>query len=184
MSHTSSEWNLKSLTLTECLLDGLLGFDLEKHEASIVDSGDNPFSGNTRPYVAQAVCNLLTYPAAYQSSKNQYVHLTGHTLTQNKIVSILEELTGKKWKTDHVKANDLISEGRDLIAAGNHWGMALVVRAVTCGRTDEGEAVGDFRSLSPWDERLGLKLNDLKDDLRATLEGQIPIIHMPPVIIP
>ncbi|KAH7089423.1 hypothetical protein FB567DRAFT_520740 [Paraphoma chrysanthemicola] len=167
-----------------CLLDGLLGFDLGKHEADIVDSGDDPFSGSTRSYVAQAVCNLITDPAAYHDSKNQYVHLAGHTLTQNKILSVLEKVSGKQWKIDYTKADDVIAEGQKLIAVGNPWGMALIVRAVTCGRTGEGEGVGDLRYQRPWDERLGLKLNDLEDDLRATLEGQFPIIHMPPIIIP
>lgn len=96
----------------------------------------------------------------------------------------MTKLAGKEWKTHNVKATKLIAEGRELIAAGNPWGMALVVRAKTCGRTSEGENLGDFRSLEPWDERLGLRLNDLEDDLRATLAGQFPIVHMPPVIIP
>ncbi|KAL6703097.1 hypothetical protein ACN47E_010234 [Coniothyrium glycines] len=167
-----------------CLLDGLLGFDLEKQEANIVNKGDSPFSGSNRAYVAQAVCNLLTDQSAYHDSKNQYVHIAGHTLTQNGILSILKKLSGKPWKVEYVEADDMIAEGRKLIAVGNPWGMALVVRAVTCGYIEDGVCVGDLRSQNPWDERLGLKLNDLEDDLRATLEGQFPIIHLPPVIIP
>lgn len=134
--------------------------------------------------MAQAVCNLLTDPAAYHDSKNQYIHLAGHSLTQNIILAQLEKLSGTQWKTENVKSDDMIAEGHNLIAVGNPWGMALVVRAVTCSRTEEGESVGDLRSQSPWDERLGLKLDALEDDLRATLEGQFPIIHMPPAIIP
>lgn len=131
-----------------------------------------------------AVCNLLMDPAAYHDSKDKYVHLAGHTLTQIKIVSILEKLTGKQWKRENVKADDMIAEGRKLIAAGSPWGMALIVRALTCSRTAKGERKGDLREYQPWDKRLGLKVNDLEDDIRGTLDGQFPIIHMPPTIIP
>ena len=149
----------------------------------IIDDGDSPFSGSTRPYVARAVGNLLIDQVAYNDSKNQYVHLAGHTLTQNKLVSILEKLTGNQWKKDHVKSTELIERGRKFIAEGSPWGMAFVVRAVTCSKVD-GEVAGDLRKLNPWDERLGLKLNDLEVDLRDTLDGKYPVVHMPPTIIP
>ncbi|KNG45402.1 hypothetical protein TW65_07934 [Stemphylium lycopersici] len=166
-----------------CLLDGLLGFDLDKQEAGIIDGGESPFSGSTRPYIARAVGNLLIDSAAYNHSKNQYVHLAGHTLTQNKLVSILEQLTGKQWKKDHVKSSELIERGHKLIADGSPWGMAFIVRAVTCSQVD-GEVVGDLRKQNPWDKRLGLRLDDLETDLRDTLDGKYPVIHMPPTIIP
>jgi hypothetical protein len=77
---------------------GTLGWDVDKREVTIYDSGTQEFHSSTVERVTQSIVAILEN---LEETKNTYVFINSFTLTQNKTLSALERLQGKPYKVTH-----------------------------------------------------------------------------------
>lgn len=175
------------------LEDGFLGFDLEKNEATIVDSGTVPFCLTNLSLVAHCIVNILTQPAAFEASRNKFVHIASHVATQHDILDALQTASGKEWKIVQKDSKQAAAEytalwdskeGGDMAAvvpmvqiAG--WGDLSVYGGVLSAPNDDdtsrSQSLGDFTELPSglWNEKLALPMPgavDLQADVRNVLD--------------
>ncbi|KAI8722734.1 NmrA domain-containing protein [Fusarium sp. LHS14.1] len=168
-----------------CVVDGLLGFDLENHEARIYNGGDIPFSTGLRDLAAQALYALLTNPERLEEAKNKYIHVASYTVTQNDILAVVEKLTGQKWKVQHLTSKEVLPEALADIKKGLNWGLGHQVQAILFDRGSDGQGIGDFRPLGIWNEKLYLPQSTLEQDLKGPLAGKWKgIVHWQPAELP
>ncbi|KAJ3547681.1 hypothetical protein NM208_g1393 [Fusarium decemcellulare] len=168
-----------------CVVDGLLGFDINNREARIYNGGNVPFSTGLRDLAAQALYALITNPERFEEAKNKYIHVASYTVTQNEVLSVVEKLTGQKWKVKNLTSEEVLPEALEDVKKGKNWGLAYQVQAILYGNGSDGHAVGDFRPLGIWNERLGLPETTLEDDLRGPLAGEWKgILHWQPDELP
>ncbi|KAF4467250.1 DNA binding [Fusarium albosuccineum] len=168
-----------------CVVDGLLGFDINNREARIYNGGNVPFSTGLRDLAAQALYALVTNPERLEEAKNKYIHVASYTTTQNEVLSVVEKLTGQKWKVKNLTSEEVLPEALEDVKKGKNWGLAYQVQAILYGKGSDGHAVGDFRPLGIWNERLGLPETTLEDDLRGPLAGEWKgILHWQPDELP
>ncbi|KIL86260.1 hypothetical protein FAVG1_10657 [Fusarium avenaceum] len=168
-----------------CVIDGLLGFDMKKQNARIYNGGDVPLSTGLRDLAAQALYALITKPGRLEEAKNKYIHVASYTTTQNEILAVVEQLTGQKWQTENVTSKEVMPEALVDIKKGLNWGLGHQVQAILFDYDSHGQAIGDFRPLGIWNEKLELPKTTLLDDLRGPLAGEWKgIIHWQPDELP
>lgn len=144
-----------------------------------------PFSTGPRDLVGQALFTLLTNPERFEESKNQFIHLASYTVTQNQVLSVVEKLTGQKFKVHNLTSEEVLPQALEEVKKGMNWGLAFQVQAILYGRGSNGESVGDFRPLGIWHEKLNLEPRDLEQDLKGPLSGKWKgIVHWQPMEIP
>lgn len=73
----------------------LLGFNMANHEATIVDSGKEPFSATNLATLGQAAAAILHHP---KETANRTVKVSSFTTTQNGVLELLEVKSAAKWK--------------------------------------------------------------------------------------
>lgn len=159
-----------------CVTDGLLGFDVGKREAIIYNGGDVPFSTGTRIQSARALYALLSKPGPFEEAKNQFIHIASYTTTQNELLGLLEKFTGEKWKLTQTTSVETIPKALEEMKQGLHWGLGHHMQAVFFD-SKPAEALGDFRLLDTWNQRLELPADELESDLEDTLDGKWPIVR-------
>ncbi|ROT36178.1 NAD(P)-binding protein [Sodiomyces alkalinus F11] len=96
-----------------------IGYNIRDKTATVVDSGDEPYSTSTLPFVGRAVAAALKKPA---ETKNKFLHVAGITTTQNEVVKVLQEATGQEFKITKVRSEDLDKSAEDKIAKGDFGG--------------------------------------------------------------
>lgn len=74
------------------LSNGFLGYDLNKHQATILDGGDIKVSYTAIPQVALGVAKIL------ERDISGYLYISSLTVSQNEIVDALERVTGEKFE--------------------------------------------------------------------------------------
>lgn len=150
---TSSE---KSLTDPfKALHTGFLGFDLANKKAVIWDDGDVAFSATNQGDFGRAIIGILTHPG---ETANQYLYVSTVTTTQGAILKSLQSHTGQEWTVQHVKTDEEIARGRELVAKGDFTGMFALVQASAWG------TVPGIRTNYPADEKLANGLMGLPDE--------------------
>ncbi|GAP93231.2 putative 2`-hydroxyisoflavone reductase [Rosellinia necatrix] len=86
--------------------NGLLGLDIKSKTATIVDSGDQEFTGSTLGLVAKATATILMRP---EETKNRYLQVQAFTLTQKSIIEAVERVTNTKFSTKKISRAELLS---------------------------------------------------------------------------
>ncbi|KAJ5272719.1 hypothetical protein N7478_007844 [Penicillium angulare] len=86
-----------------CLAGGLL-CDVKNRDMTIYDGGDNKFSTTCLSDLGTVVVGILKNPG---QTKNRAIFVEGVNLTQNKLLSILEKVTGSKWTRKEESISDL-----------------------------------------------------------------------------
>ncbi|KAF1929371.1 isoflavone reductase family protein [Didymella exigua CBS 183.55] len=145
---------------------GFLGFNLQEHTFTIVDSGDATFSTTNLLYVGKALVAALEKAG---QTENQYVYVSEFQISQNELLKAAEEISGKKFTVDRVSAEDHIALGNKLLSEGNHAGVGPLIQSITFG--DEG--LGDLSKNGLWNEKLGLEAESIEDSIRAGFAGKL-----------
>ena len=104
--------------------DGCLGWDVEKREATIYDSGDQQFDTTTIQQLVRAVTSILCHP---NETSNQYIFVNSFTLTQNLLLSTLERLQNTKYDTSADEAVAIAARGEEKLNRGDYSGYPDIV---------------------------------------------------------
>jgi hypothetical protein len=149
---------------------GFLGFNLASKTATIWDSGDAPFSATNLSTIGTGLVSLFSTPANIADSANKYVYIASHTVSQNQILAGLERVTGEKFTVTKVEAKPSIKENLEKLGKGDHSAVIPLIQAASLG----DEALGDFTKVEGgvWNEKLGLKKEDLDADLKVIVSGK------------
>lgn len=104
-----------------------MGFDIKAKAATIFDSGNAPVTCTPRPQIGIAVANCLKKPEA---TANRSVRTVSLEITQNKLLSALEQETGgERWAITHVSTKDSVASGLEKVAAKNFSGAFVNILA-------------------------------------------------------
>ena len=159
-----------------------MSFNPHNHSATVYDSGNQPYEATNVAQVAHAVTATLVHT---NKTANQYVYINSFTLTQNKVLAALEKASGRKWDVSHSTASELgdlslkkLSESESqtpvrMSPMGNYPdGAPQLISAVIYGYRPAGVvSLNDFEGKAKmWNQRLGLKEEDLYDTVRGVLE--------------
>lgn len=103
-----------------CLSVGFYGHDVTKREATIWDTGDVKFSATTTSMIAKAV--LCSLAKAYRDSERISLYISSFEITMNELIASFQKAIGvKAWNIEHVKEEEQIKLGRQMIAEGMMW---------------------------------------------------------------
>lgn len=149
------DWGLRS---------GMLGYDLDKKEVTLVDSGNEKYQTSTLAQVARSIAGVLKKPEA---TANQYIYVNSFNASQNEILAALEDATGSKWTVTKVNSSDLVKEGEEKLAKGDYTSFVPLVRAYN-------SADGAKHALALENSAnalVGIQEEDLKDAVRHVVQG-------------
>lgn len=144
---------------------GLWGFNKAKKTVTIYDSGNEPFHASNVALVVQAVAAVLARP---EQTANKYLTVGSFNTTHNEVLRIITELTGEKWKVEHVDTNEVERAGLERLAKGDFQNALLPLLV----RNNFGDGKG--RALKPEDSDnalLGLQEEDPKVAIEAWLSS-------------
>jgi uncharacterized protein YbjT (DUF2867 family) len=156
---------------------GFMGWDLPGRKVTIFDGGDIEYEATTMPQIGRAVTAALTVEHE-EATKNKYIYVNSFTVTQNKVLAILEELTGDKFAVAHATRADLIKTSRETyskaIAAGNQGDGDYVpgsIEMITAQILDNDGLNGYSKRQGLCNDKLGLPKEDLKTILAQIVEN-------------
>ncbi|KAK9311595.1 isoflavone reductase [Lipomyces starkeyi] len=131
--------------------NGTMGWDVEACKVTIFDSGDQPFEASTVSQVGRAVVSTLRH---LDETMNTYVYINSFTLTQNKVLSVLERLSGKKFEITNGSTKLIAALGQEHLRQGDFEnGYPEIVTAATYGPWGFDDFGGRAEK---WNEILGL----------------------------
>lgn len=97
---------------------GFLAVDIPNRTATVIDSGNEPFSTTNLTQIARGVVGVLQDPA---QTANQYLMIRSMTTTQNAILAALEAELGVKFDVQHITGADSERIGDEKVAAGQYY---------------------------------------------------------------
>ncbi|TVY15994.1 Isoflavone reductase TP7-like protein [Lachnellula arida] len=145
---------------------GLVGFNINTHEALIMDGGNRPFSATNLSQIGNAVVAVLSKPA---ETANQFLYVDSFTATQNQILAELEKATGRKWAVTESSTEAAAREGKELFGRGDFEGLLLLLKAVMLGEGFGSDFTEDERLAN---EMLGLPEQGLIETVAALVKGE------------
>ncbi|KAK3485375.1 uncharacterized protein B0T23DRAFT_46476 [Neurospora hispaniola] len=153
------------LFFDSALSKGLAGVNVENGTATIVDSGNELWPASLRSHVGRTVSEILRHP---DLTKNQYLATASFNVSQNQLVKLVEELTGKKLEVTHVSSKDLFQQGEEKLKKGDYSAFVefLQVHFLADGA---GNKLAEQESAN---EKLRLQTEDVKAALRGWLESE------------
>jgi putative NADH-flavin reductase len=141
---------------------GSLGYKAADKTVTIVDSGDEPFTGTNLPTIGLAVVSVLQH---LPETANKYLDISSFKTTQNEILSIFEHETGSKWTVTKVKSEDVLKEGNEKLAKGDFSSFINFLKALLFA-----DGKGQARKTTLSNDLLGLPKEDLKETIKASLK--------------
>lgn len=155
------DWGLKT---------GFLGFNLGEKKATLWDGGETTFAVSNLNTIGKALVALLSKGSAYDKSKNSYVHIASHVVTQKQVVASLEKATGSKWAiAGEVDVDTRVKEVGEKLAKGDFSSATDLLLAATYGKKQK---LGAFPKY--WNDELDLPKEDLDQITKETVEGKRP----------
>ncbi|KAH7028607.1 hypothetical protein B0J12DRAFT_327470 [Macrophomina phaseolina] len=149
---------------------GFLGFNVAEKKATLWDGGEAEFAVSNLDTVGKALVALLSNGAAYNKSKNDYVHLASHVVTQKQILASLERVTGAKFDVvANVDTDARVQEVGAKLAKGDFSSATDLLLAATYGKKQQ---LGKFPKY--WNDELGLPKEDLDQIVKETVDGKRP----------
>ena len=119
--------------------------------------------------MGRAVVAILS-PAHYNETKNKYVYIDSHTLTQHETLAALEKESGQKWTVaERLSSKDTIPPNQEKLKNGDYSAVPPLLLAAIYNEgqfTDSRKVPGGL-----WNERLGLPKEVLEDDIKRVLTG-------------
>lgn len=141
------------------LSNGLLGFDLKHHTATLYDvSSPALMNTTTFPQIGRSVVSLLLHP---EPTRNRRVYVHSFLLTGRQLLERLQAVSGpeKKWTVQEASTLDAEREGKALMEKGEFFPGLFNLLKVPMWRAGTG---GDYSRLGKDDnELLGLEQENL-----------------------
>jgi hypothetical protein len=147
--------------------NGALGWDIGGNKVTVYDGGDRPFDASTDAQVCKAIVSTLKH---VQETKNERVYVNSFVLTQNKIRSVLEKLTAKKFEVESASTKETAARGIQHLKEGDEeHGYPEVVTASVYGPWGFSNFKDEAHMLN---EALGLQEENLESVLREVLTSK------------
>ena len=108
---------------------------------------------------------ILRHP---DTTKNQYLSTASFNVSQNQLLAIVEELTGKKLAVTRVSSKDIYKTGEDKLARGDHSAFVDFLK-VHFEADGAGNALTEEVSAN---EKLGLQTEDVRAVVKGWLGGE------------
>ncbi|KAK4101231.1 NAD(P)-binding protein [Parathielavia hyrcaniae] len=123
---------------------GVYGINAATKIATIYDSGNEPLSASTLPFIAQSVVAVLQPQQRADQTANRYYDVVEQTFTQNELLRLFEEETGSAFAVTRVSTKDLARARDEKLAKGDPgaWVLALCLGTFAdgCGQAvEEGD---------------------------------------------
>ena len=136
--------------------------DLSARKARIFDGGDIKWSATTIDTIATAVVRVLQNEG---ETKTRMLYIQSFCVTQNEVLSSLEQVTGRDWQVEHVDSEKHIKEVKREVDTNPDNAEAIENLVSVVGIVDANwEGKGDFANLL-----LGLKDEDLDEVVRRVI---------------
>ncbi|KAK2931593.1 NmrA-like domain [Fusarium oxysporum f. sp. vasinfectum] len=116
------------------------GFDIKNQSAIIFDSGNEPFTAMALSHIGQPVAASLE---KFEETKNRYVGISSLRTTQNEILAVLVQQTGKQWTITNRKTKDILAEAKEKMASGDFKGGYIGFMIAQMFEDDAGRAMVD-----------------------------------------
>ena len=139
-------------------LDYNFGVDIKAKKMEIFDGGDVQFTASPLDFVARGIVSVLQHPS---ETANRIVRLHGKSMTQNKLLEIIQSFVGKEgWEITHTSLEDREKEAYQMLQNDPSNMMVWAVAFLQCAVW--GKDFGIDFSKNNNNELLGLK--ELSDD--------------------
>jgi hypothetical protein len=146
---------------------GLLGFDINKRTALIMDGGDRAFSTTNLSQIGNAVVAVLSRP---DQTRNQMLYIHSFTATQNEVLTELQKATDSQWEVKHGTAAEAVVQGLALFEKGEFSGLLLLLNAISLG---DGYGSNHVLDAELGNSKLGLPEQTLQQTARAVASGSM-----------
>ncbi|KAH7139908.1 isoflavone reductase [Dactylonectria estremocensis] len=144
---------------------GMMGVDLAHKTVTLVDEGKTRFTTSTVAQIGRSIVSVLQHPA---ETKNQLVYVESFTTTQLEVVAAFQKLTGDEWTVKHQSSQRIREEGFEKLGKGEIMvGGAALITALVLGQgglEDHTHVKGGI-----WNERLGLKTENLEEEVKKVI---------------
>lgn len=145
---------------------GFLGFDLSSKTVTLIDNGTTPFSGTNLSQIGKALIAILSHPA---ETSNKYIYISSFNASQREILAVVEKVSGQKWAVKDVDSKELTADATKRFQAGDFSAIPDLIKGAAFGE----HGLGDSRPAGLWNEKLGLKQEDLEQTVKDVLEGRL-----------
>jgi len=149
------------------LAKNFLGPNLKEKTFQLWDSGNTKFSSTNTSTIGKALAAILTKPELVEATKNEYINIHSHTISQNELLAAVEEVSGEKWKVEPTNAKEVEKKALAEVKGGNPYAVYDLIKAHAFGdgaQSDNSKLPGGL-----WNDKLGLPKEDLKADLKKAL---------------
>lgn len=96
---------------------GTFGINLSAKTATIFDSGNEPVTPSSLPFVGRVVVAVLSRP---EQTANKYLKVASFTTTQNELLKVFEEETGASFTVTRASTSDVEKTAHEKLAKGDH----------------------------------------------------------------
>ncbi|KAF9526114.1 hypothetical protein CPB83DRAFT_885121 [Crepidotus variabilis] len=137
------------------------GFDFDfKARKFTKYEGSTPFTVTNVGTITKALVNLLSDSERLRDTANKRVYISTHLLTQDKLLSAVEKVTGATFEVLQVSLEETERKARESLASGDMVGAFGLAKVALFKNS-----YGDF-SKKQSNELLGLPQGDLEADLK------------------
>ncbi|KXH35039.1 NmrA-like family protein [Colletotrichum nymphaeae SA-01] len=140
---------------------GLLGFDVKNKAIRIFDSGNEPVSPSSLPFIGKSVAGVLKNTEA---TANKYIDVASFTTTQRELLKVVEELTGSTFTVSNVKTADLEKIADEKLSKGDFSAFIDLLQQYSFADGNDN-ATKDNAAV----KLLGLQEEDLKAETKKAL---------------
>jgi len=168
-------------------LPGALTFNVPALTVDVLDGGNTIYEATNIATIGTAVVACLSSPSRFADTANQYVYINSFTTTQNEVIKLIEEYTGRSMKRNNVSAKELGKKSLAIIEANGGlqgckdfsptperpYSPGSVEGIVAC--IFGGEHFGGINQYSRregclWNERLGLPRESIEETVKGVVE--------------
>ncbi|KAJ4007569.1 hypothetical protein NW752_010234 [Fusarium irregulare] len=136
--------------------------DIKNRKFRLADSGNEPYSTSSLPYIGKAVAAILQKP---EETANKYLNIAGVTTTQNEVLKIVEKLTGDKFEVTHVSSAESEKIGDEKLAKGDYSAFGNYLEQFLFADGSGNGLKGDENAIG----LLGLEEENLEEVVKGVL---------------
>ena len=136
--------------------------DIKNRKSRLKDSGNEPYSTSSLPYIGKAVAAILQKP---EKTANKYLNIAGVTTTQNEVLAIVEKLTGDKFEVTHVRSAESERIGDEKLARGDYSAFGNYLEQFLFADGSGNGLEGDENAI----RLLGLEEENLEEVVKSAL---------------
>ena len=143
--------------------NGILGFDIPNHTATLYDEGKYSIAATTLPSIGKAVVAIIHHP---ELTLNKRIYIADTSFTGQEALALFEKYTGKKWTVKHISTEDSYEKGAEYYAKGD---VANSIAPYIMGVVYNGQGAGNFQDKTS-NKALGLGTIPIEQIIKEAVE--------------